>query len=413
MRFGALVVAALFVAGTAAADAPRRDGPPLENAAALAPFFASLAASARGVATTRIAWFGDSNIAADGITGTLRARWQQRWGDAGHGFVLVTRGHLPYRHKGIAVSARGAWRLAELLRGGRSDGRYGYGGVLFTAGRGPTSASFSTARSGATGRTASRFAVLYQRHPHGARLELRSDDGAVTELDTRGDATDDAVATLETTDGPHTFTLRPAGPGELRVYGAVLERAAPGVVLDSVGIVGARGRRVLAWDATHLAAQVAARRPQLVVVGFGANEASDAWTGEEPWVAETRAVVRRLRAGAPEAACLVLGAPDQAGPPREGGEPRTFPSLPRRVEGQRRAALAEGCAFWDTFAAMGGAGAMIRWRRAGLGGHDLRHASTAGYDRLAELLDAALLAALDAHGPARATAATAGGAQAH
>ena len=390
----ALVCAASLATRLRADDTAHAVVRSVESPGALAPFFASLLASERRQATTRISWFGDSNIAFDSITSTLRARLQGRFGDAGHGFVLVTPGYLPYGHRGIVLSSRGRWRLSELVRGTRADGRYGYGGVLFMPSAPSTSATFSTARAGEVGRAASRFEVLYQRHAQGSALELRAEDGATTTVDTRAESTSDGVAVLEVADGAHTFSLRAAGRGELRVYGVVLERAAPGVVLDSVGLVGARGKRLLAWDAAHLAGQVATRRPQLIVIGFGANEASDAYDGDDPYTAETSEVVRRLRAGAPDAACLVLGPPDQAGPAPGGGEVRTYPTLPRRVEIQRRVAVSAGCAFWDTFSAMGGAGSMVRWHRTGLGGHDYRHSTAAGYERLAELLDAALMSAL-------------------
>jgi len=382
----------------------------IESPSALAPFFASLRATERGAQTTRIAWFGDSNIAFDAMTSTIRARMQARFGDAGHGFVLITPGHLPYGHRGIVLASQGRWRLAELLRGARADGRYGYGGVLFIPSAARSSASFSTARSGEVGRAASRFEVLYQAHPQGPLLELRAEDGTSATVDTRAEAIGDGVARLEAADGAHTFSLRSNGRGELRAYGVVLERATPGVVLDSVGLVGARGRRVLAWDAAHLAAQVATRRPALIVIGFGANEASDAYPGDGEYTTETAEVVRRLRAGAPSAACLVLAPLDQAGPPRGGGAVRTYPTLARRVEVQRRVAADAGCAFWDTFAAMGGAGSMVRWLRLGLGGHDYRHATAAGYERIASLLDDALMRALADYRAAAGAAVADGGA---
>lgn len=375
-------------------DAVRVAVHPIELASALAPFFASLAEAEHGTATTRISWFGDSNIAFDTITSTVRARMQARFGDAGHGFVLVTPGHLPYGHRGVVQASRGRWSLSELIRGTTADGRYGYGGVLFTPGVPRASASFTTARRGDGGRFASRFEVLFQRHAHGGLMELRADGGTASTIDTRAEVTSDGTALLEVADGAHTFSLRGAGRGELRLYGVVLERAVPGVVLDSVGIVGARGKRLLAWDEEHLATQVAARHPQLVVIGFGANEASDAYGGDDEYAAETSEVVRRLRAGAPTAACLVLAPPDQAGPPAGGGAFRTYPTLARRVEVQRRVATAAGCAFWDTFGAMGGAGSMVRWRRLGLAARDHRHATAGGYERIATMLHDALMAAL-------------------
>ena len=71
-----------------------------------------------------------------------------------------------------------------------------------------------------------------------------------------------------------------------------------------------------------------------------------------------------------------------------------MPSVPIIVEAQRAAAMAEGCAFYNNYEAMGGSGAMGRWYRSrprlGLG--DLRHATPAGYEILGNLFFKALMA---------------------
>jgi hypothetical protein len=77
----------------------------------------------------------------------------------------------------------------------------------------------------------------------------------------------------------------------------------------------------------------------------------------------------------------------------ERGRVTTLPTVPAIVEAQRRAAHREGCAFWDTFQAMGGEGAMERWYRTrprlALG--DFRHATPAGYEAIGNMFYKALL----------------------
>jgi len=43
------------------------------------------------------------------------------------------------------------------------------------------------------------------------------------------------------------------------------------------------------------------------------------------------------------------------------GDIETMPTIPKLVEIQRRVARETGCAFFDTFDAMGGEGTMARW----------------------------------------------------
>ncbi|MDY0059487.1 MAG: hypothetical protein RBU45_06730, partial [Myxococcota bacterium] len=60
-------------------------------------------------------------------------------------------------------------------------------------------------------------------------------------------------------------------------------------------------------------------------------------------------------------------------------------------------AARHGCLFWDTQAAMGGPGSILRWAASSpaLARPDLLHLTPAGYDLLASLLTEALTAALE------------------
>ncbi len=362
------------------------------NGRAMRPFYEALLRTAEreAGAITRVAHYGDSSIAGDGITVTLRRRLQQRFGDAGHGFVLIARGTMPYRHQDIRHSASDGWRLNQLVRAGLSSHLYGYGGVEYRAVTGPT-ARFETTDRGPVGRSVSRFELWYQTHPRGGRVDLQVDDGERVEVNTRGDATTDGWHAVEVPDGPHRLELRALGGGESRLYGMVLERDGPGVVYDSLGMVGARARRMLGMDRAHFARQHAHRQTNLIVLAFGGNDADDRRTPEQ-FEDDFRQVARMVRRARPEAACLIMAPLDQARRDERGGV-RTIENVPIIVEAERRAAAAEGCAFFDTYAAMGGEGSMRAWFREQprLAFGDYRHATPAGYQVIGNMLYKALL----------------------
>ena len=369
---------------------------PIEDpSGALRAFHAALARTARdraegsgGRHLTRIAHFGDSTIALDGITMTVRERLQTRFGDGGHGFVLAARGSLPYRHHMVRHESEGSWRLLDLTHLSLSDGRYGLGGVQARAVTG-AEAYFATDDDGAVGNAVSRFVVLYQRHERGGQFRYRVDEGAWTEVDTHGEDAEDAALEIDVEDGPHRLDLRASGHGESRLYGVVLERDGPGVVYDSLGIVGARAARMLGFDPAHLRGQLSARGTDLVVIAFGGNDADDE-RSEEDFLATFREVARLVRTARPEASCL-LAAPLDQGERDERGRVRTLAPVERIVRAMRQAAREEGCAFFDTFTAMGGAGSMGRWARRGLASSDYRHATPAGYRIIGQLFYQALL----------------------
>ena len=373
----------------------------------LAPFFESLRRTAlrEEGAITRAAHYGDSTIATDHVTHTVRRRLQSRFGDAGHGFILIARGYMPYRHQDVAHVASSAWRIREVTRAAARDGRYGFGGVL-AAGRAGAVATFGPHddEDVATGRAVARYELWFRRQPRGGDLRV-SIDGAEPEVlstasleggEGGGEGARDEVVAWEVPDGMHELELRYAGGGKTSLYGVVMEREGPGVVYDSLGLVGARASRMLNFDREHLLSQLERRGTDLLILGFGGNDASDLTT-EERYYEQFREVLAHVREegerGA-ERGCLVFAPLDQA-ERNDRGVVRTMPMVPKIVSAQRRAADEAGCAFYDTWEAMGGDGAMRRWLRSRppLASADYRHATPEGYRVIGDLFYRALLQA--------------------
>src|ERR1700683_5343573 len=76
---------------------PDLDVPP----GSLDAFYASL----RRGQVTRILHYGDSPTTADSITSEVRRLLQARFGDAGHGFLLIAKPWAWYGHNGMGVGA--------------------------------------------------------------------------------------------------------------------------------------------------------------------------------------------------------------------------------------------------------------------------------------------------------------------
>ena len=68
-------------------------------------------------------------------------------------------------------------------------------------------------------------------------------------------------------------------------------------------------------------------------------------------------------------------------------------SVPAMVAAQHRSALAHGCAFWNTYAWMGGDGASKQWLKRGWLRNDYAHPTPAGMTRIANALFGALVPA--------------------
>ena len=363
---------------------------PIEHAEHMTAFYAALARTSKREpnAITRIAHYGDSSIAADAIASTARRRLQQRLGDSGHGFMLTAKSNMFYGHRDISHSESSGWQLASIVRKQSKSGEYGYGGIAYTGQPGQYT-QFGTSTRGPIGHAVSRFEVFYQKFPEGGELGLTIDDGVERTIQTQGD-TQDAWEVVKVPEGEHSLTVR--ARGQIRMYGVALERAAPGVVYDSLGLVGARAVHLLNADPKHIAGQIRHRDPDLLVLGFGGNEAGNDKLNMQNYAATLTKVIKLMRAGKPEMSCLLFGPLDQ-GERNARGDIQTLTSLPGIVDVQRQVSKEQGCAFFDTYKAMGGYNSVGRWynARPRLFGPDLRHATPTGYGVIGDMYYQALM----------------------
>ncbi len=357
-------------------------------------FFAALARSDGGNegAATRIVHWGDSSIGMDGIPGAIRRRMQQRFGDGGAGFHLMTPPNASYLHRDVRFRHNGEWEHCFVIMRCRKDGHYGLGGVVANSSGGAQSTFSPHAQNGAG--EVSRFELWYAAQPGGGRIRLRVDRDEPVVIDTSAESLEDRWHAIDVEPGPHKLEVRALG--RTRVYGVTLDRAAPGVTWDAISWVGSFTNRLLAFDAGHLRDQLAHREADLVVLSFGGNDMIRSMSMDE-YEAEYRRVLRHLKQARPEVGCLVMSPLDHG--IRKGVRIESLPVVAPMVLAQREAALAEGCAFFDTFAAMGGEGSAGRWfhREPRLMGGDLGHASAQGHRVIGEALYRAIVQAYVAY----------------
>jgi hypothetical protein len=363
---------------------------------ALDAFFAALRRTARKQpgAVTRIAHFGDSIIVSDYVSGTLRRKLQATFGDAGHGFVLVANAWPAYFHNDVSRYATAGFNVSRIVGPYAADGLYGLGGVSFSTPPNVLS-RVGTAESGEFGRNVSSFTLYYLEQPGGGTLELSIDGGPSQELSTAGSVVASKTHTVRVPDGAHSLGLQ-TKRGTSRLFGVVLERDQPGVVLDALGVQGARIRFMDKQDDQHWADQLALRSPNLLVYQFGANESADGFLYPMVDYHRTmRDVLGQGKRALPGSSCLVVGAMDRAA--KVGDEIVSLRVMPELLENQKRAALDEGCAFFDTWTAMGGPRSMPRWVKKGLGQADLTHPTGVGAEIIGTWLYRALMASYETY----------------
>lgn len=349
-------------------------------------FFEAVLALEQGKAErpVRIVHYGDSPTTADLITADVRALLQTRFGDAGHGFVLIDKPWAWYGHRGVRIEATG-WQIDPATQGSK-DGLFGLGGVSFRGSPGAVS-SLILKDPGHQ-----RVEVAYLEQPGGGTLAVEAGGEPLGSVATEGPEAKPAFHSFALPAGTRKITLRVTS-GSVRVFGASFLKDAPGIIYDSLGLNGAYVRvPAKLFNADHWAEQLRHYRPDLVVVNYGTNESVYPQFVDFAYSKEMKEVVRRIRAGIPDAPILVMSPMDR-GERDSGGQIGTVPVMARLVDLERQVAGETNCAFFNTFAAMGGAGTMGRWYAAEprLVGADFIHPMPAGARIVGGLLYEGLL----------------------
>lgn len=359
----------------------------------MAGFHRALVRAAAGEGKARILFYGASHVAADIFTGRIRDSLQAQFGDAGAGFVMPAKPWPHYRHTLVEHVESTGWHAPRVRARHPVEGRFGLAGVALEAGDRAALAKLQTRSAGVASGNASQFELMYLKQPDGGRVQVMLDGQALAMLSTAGTATQPAYFPFVATDGPHAIEIATFADGPVTIFGLTMERDEPGVVLDMVGIPGARARYHLFWDDALYREHVTHRSPDLIVLAYGTNEAGDKDVPIDDYERELRDVVGRLRTVAPGASCLLVGPSDRP----ERRPDRTYMArdrVPEIVEAQRRTALALGCGFFDLVAFMGGPLSMVRWAAAvpPFGAPDHVHYTRRGYEALGDALFNALTA---------------------
>ena len=377
------------LAGVSTQSAGERKGGRL-GTALLTRFRADLVKLANHQATAplRVLWLGDSHTAGISWPASLEASLLQTVASGGPGYIPLG---LAYgRYHGAKVSAEESFDIAPhppAKRAEEDDRIFGLGGTRVT----PRNKSIginlkldpNLSRGAGTGQLIFRYKGPTDRI-------VISTDGKSTDVKREG------TASFEGGIHAQSFPINPQISVDIRVltgnpelFGVIVENDEPGLVIDVLGINGARFATTLAWDESAWTAQVRWRQPSLAVIAYGTNEVFDL-VSPKRYAAEIRTLVTRIRSAAPESECILAG-PTDVGRGGQIAEDRV-----REID-QVEAATAEalGCAYFSAYDAMGGMQGFDDWLHANppLAVSDRIHLTAAGYRKLGQAMTESLFGA--------------------
>lgn len=334
----------------------------------------------------RIVWLGDSHTAADFWTGAVRRVLQKAHGNGGPGFVHIGWAGAGYRHDGTRGIPGSTWKITPAAYAQSiviDDGVFGLGGVRFEPQDAQSRTGIDVTDPALVDKPLS-FELAY-RLAAGADIPTMHVGEANAKLPLSPPG---KIAHFKLTGAPGSHTMRLDGSNRIQLFGVVVEAAKPGVVLDTVGLNGARLGTALAWDEPAWVAELSQRKPELVVIAYGTNESQDLRGGAEKYGAQLDSLIARVRKGEPNADCLVITPIDRK-------DEAAAQRLAKIRDVLAAHAKTAGCAVWDAQAAMGGHGSMAAWAQESppRAGGDGVHLTGKGYAALGDRLGKELLPA--------------------
>lgn len=344
----------------------------------------------------RVLWMGDSHAAADFWSGKLRAELQGRFGNGGIGFVHL--GYRDYRHDHVKLIIDGKWRMrpkGPATAKPSGDGAFGLGGILMGGYADGPRVVLELADP--TLRGPVHFDLCYKLRAPEDRLLVSATGAEDLVLQASPDEPPGAIRHVGLTSPEPGSLVVQYKDGSADLCGVVIESdpaRQPGVVLDTLGINGARYATPLAWDEASWQAELARRRADLVILEYGTNEAGDYAPDYEETARNLERLMDRIRGVRAEVDCIVISPTDRAD-----AEDR----IPPMHAAIRASAETAGCFFYDAYLAMGERGAMARMRdeKPPRAHEDGIHMTIRGYREYGAKLAQAIL---DGYGEPRAGA---------
>ena len=380
------------------------------EAGALDSFFEAVRDVENNGGKARIAYFGDSIIEGDLITGDLRKNLQETFGGRGVGFVPVTSVAHKSRNT-INHEFSKDWQAMSIHPKLKDENLLGISGFSFL----PKSDSGVGLNGNGSGKALEKGSwVEYEASKHFANTNSFSsiklyygpvDDIALMRYKIDDGKTEE-TAQLQQGTGVRELSLNQNGPvrklhaqfgsrGNARIYGFSFEDDA-GVYVDNYSIRGYSGLTLAKIPCDVYSGFDKFFHYRLIILHYGVNVSGFSTKREFYWYRKQIVnVVNHLKACFPDASILIISTSDIA--VRQGTEVTTKPSIPLLVEAQYEIARETGAAFWNLYAAMGGKDSMVEWVNAEkpLASKDYTHLNFRGGKKVADMLTRTLLEEYD------------------
>ena len=300
---------------------------------------------------------GDSEIASDAVTMTIRSLFAARFSDGGPGFVLAMRPWPSYSRTGITHDDPDGFSVRSYPRKQARNKRYGPGGVGFDATEGK-GASIAL-RTSLVGQPC-RIRFLYLQQPKSREFRLVANGKTYLSGTSEGPFKSAGVS-HDFERCPKRLGFRTRGYSRFRAFGWQIHARNGGVSWSSLGVNGARFSHLTHYADGALPETLKSLSPDAIVFSFGLNVTAHAIGPNKRYPGRVATVLSMIRRALPTVPCMVLGPYAVATKIKD--KWTLSPTVEKVIHAQRRAADASGCVFVDRFEELGGAPVLDGWRR--------------------------------------------------
>jgi lysophospholipase L1-like esterase len=253
---------------------------------------------------------GDSHTSADFLTGELRKRLQARYGRGAPGYITAGHPHIGVRSSSLKVTASSGWSYKSLQRPDAAAAEFwlsGYNAVTSSANE---TMSFVSDQP----QQFDTIEIEVVRQPGGGSIDIKLDGAVETTYDLSSSKVEPVVIRLVPTRAPvekvREIAITTKGKGPVMIASVAIYNRQTGITYNSVGYPGAQATLINKLSSKLFANDLIRINPQIVVLSFGTNEASNDGLDIARYTASYEAMVGKIKATLPKATIVVISPPD-------------------------------------------------------------------------------------------------------
>ncbi len=295
--------------------------------------------------TFHIAFFGDSFVEGDMMTGDLRDTLQRVYGGAGVGYMPITSHVAGYRIS-ITHTFSKDWLTESIVDQPKPKAKFGIGGYVFTPVEGSW-VKYSAVKKARLNQY-HRVRILYSG-ADGEKITLNNVQEIILE---KGEGVKEKTIELDSAKSIH---LQFAQNGKLKLYGVILEGANDGLLLDNYSMRGNSGIGQAEVSETIYKQTDAIIKYDMVVLQYGLNVANSKYTDYQWYKISMNKALAHVKKSFPNCPIMIVSVSDR------GSKAGTMKGIAELLEVQEEFATKHHMLFYNLWKAMGGEGSMANF----------------------------------------------------